>query len=58
MAAGPAAEAMAQAVAAARAAQAGRSVRIVEMLHQSPCHPANIYHPEGDYLKGFILYVE
>lgn len=40
------------------AAQAGRSVRIVEMLHQSPCHPANIYHPEGDYLKGFILYVE
>ena len=40
------------------AAQAGRSVRIVEMLHQSPCHPTNIYHPEGDYLKGFILYVE
>lgn len=40
------------------AAQAGRSVRIVEMLHQAPCHPTNIYHPEGDYLKGFILYVE
>lgn len=40
------------------AAQAGRSVRIVEMLHQAPCHPSNIYHPEGEYLKGFILYVE
>jgi 23S rRNA (cytosine1962-C5)-methyltransferase len=40
------------------AAQAGRAVRIVEMLHQAPCHPTNIYHPEGDYLKGFILYVE
>lgn len=40
------------------AAQAGRAVRIVEMLHQAPCHPTNIYHPEGDYLKGFVLYVE
>jgi len=40
------------------AAQAGRAVRIVEMLHQAPCHPTNIYHPEGEYLKGFILYVE
>lgn len=40
------------------AAQAGRGVRIVDMLHQAPCHPTNIYHPEGDYLKGFILYVE
>jgi len=40
------------------AAQAERSVRIVEVLHQAPCHPTSIFHPEGDYLKGLVLYVE
>jgi 23S rRNA (cytosine1962-C5)-methyltransferase len=40
------------------AVAAGRLVRIVDVLHQAPCHPTNIFHPEGDYLKGFILFVE
>ena len=40
------------------AAQAGRSVRILHQLHQSADHPINIYHPEGEYLKGLVLYVE
>lgn len=40
------------------AAQAGRKVRILHQLHQPADHPINIYHPEGEYLKGLILYVE
>lgn len=40
------------------AAQAGRKVRILHQLHQSADHPINIYHPEGEYLKGLVLYVE
>ena len=40
------------------AAQAGRSVRILHQLHQPADHPVNIYHPEGEYLKGLVLYVE
>ncbi|MCR4603036.1 MAG: class I SAM-dependent rRNA methyltransferase [Prevotella sp.] len=40
------------------AAQAGRSVRILHQLHQPADHPINIYHPEGEYLKGLVLYVE
>ena len=40
------------------AAQVGRSVRILHQLHQPQDHPINIYHPEGEYLKGLVLYVE
>lgn len=40
------------------AAQSGRSVRILHQLHQPADHPINIYHPEGEYLKGLVLYVE
>ena len=40
------------------AAQAGRRVRILQQLHQPADHPINIYHPEGEYLKGLVLYVE
>ncbi len=40
------------------AAQAGRKVRILHQLHQPVDHPINIYHPEGEYLKGLVLYVE
>ena len=40
------------------AAQSGRHVRILHQLHQPADHPINIYHPEGEYLKGFVLYVE
>lgn len=40
------------------AAQAHRRVRILHQLHQPPDHPINIYHPEGEYLKGLVLYVE
>ncbi|MGN1376697.1 MAG: class I SAM-dependent rRNA methyltransferase [Prevotella sp.] len=40
------------------AAQAGRNVRIMHQLHQPADHPINIYHPEGEYLKGLVLYVE
>lgn len=40
------------------AAQAQRRVRILHQLHQAPDHPINIYHPEGEYLKGLVLYVE
>jgi 23S rRNA (cytosine1962-C5)-methyltransferase len=45
--------------AVARAAlAAGRTVRIIDSLNQAACHPSSVYHPEGDYLKGFILHVE
>lgn len=40
------------------AAQSGRKVRIIHQLHQPADHPINIYHPEGEYLKGLALYVE
>ena len=40
------------------AAQVGRRVRILYQLHQPADHPINIYHPEGEYLKGLVLYVE
>ncbi len=40
------------------AAISGRSVRILRQLTQPEDHPVNIYHPEGEYLKGLMLYVE
>lgn len=40
------------------AAKTGRKVRILHQLHQPADHPINIYHPEGEYLKGLVLYVE
>lgn len=40
------------------AAQSGRNVRILHQLHQPADHPINIYHPEGEYLKGLVLYVQ
>ena len=40
------------------AAIAGRNVRILHQLAQPADHPINIYHPEGEYLKGLVLYVE
>ena len=42
----------------AAAANTGRSVRIIHQLTQPPDHPVNIYHPESEYLKGLIIYVE
>ena len=40
------------------AAQCGRSVRILDRLNQPCDHSVNIFHPEGEYLKGLLLYVE
>ena len=40
------------------AAQAGRSVKILYQLHQPADHPINIFHPEGEYLKGLVVSVE
>ena len=40
------------------AADARRNVRIVQQLHQPSDHPINIFHPEGEYLKGLVLWVE
>lgn len=40
------------------AAMAKRKVRILHQLHQPADHPINMYHPEGEYLKGLVLYVE
>ena len=40
------------------AAQCGRKVRILDRLNQPCDHSVNIYHPEGEYLKGLLLYVE
>jgi len=42
----------------AAAANTGRRVRILYQLGQPPDHTVNIYHPEGEYLKGLVLYVE
>lgn len=40
------------------AMQTERKVRILHQLHQPADHPVNIYHPEGEYLKGLVLYIE
>ena len=40
------------------AAETKRNVRILHQLTQSADHPVNIYHPEGEYLKGLVLWVE
>jgi 23S rRNA (cytosine1962-C5)-methyltransferase len=40
------------------ALQAGRNIRIMHQLSQPPDHPVNIYHPEAEYLKGLVVYVE
>lgn len=40
------------------ALRARRNVRILHQMHQPADHPINIYHPEGEYLKGLVLYVE
>jgi 23S rRNA (cytosine1962-C5)-methyltransferase len=42
----------------AAAANTGRSVRILHQMSQPPDHPVNIYHPESEYLKGLVVYVE
>lgn len=42
----------------AAAANANRKVKIMHQLSQPPDHPVSIYHPEGEYLKGLVLYVE
>jgi len=42
----------------AAAANTGRNVRILYQMSQPPDHPVNIYHPESEYLKGLVLYVE
>lgn len=42
----------------AAAANTGRMVRIIDQLSQPPDHPVNIYHPESEYLKGLVIYVE
>ena len=38
--------------------EAGKKVRVVKSLSQGPDHPINLFHPEGHYLKGLLLYVE
>lgn len=40
------------------AMQAGKNIRILHQLHQPADHPINIFHPEGEYLKGLVVYVE
>lgn len=40
------------------ASRARRAVRILHELHQAPCHPVSIFHPESEYLKGYVLIVE
>jgi 23S rRNA (cytosine1962-C5)-methyltransferase len=42
----------------AAAIEAGRKVKIISRMHQSSDHPNNIFHPETDYLKGLLLFVE
>jgi len=42
----------------AAAANTGRNVRIIYQMSQPPDHPVNIYHPESEYLKGLVIYVE
>nr|WP_317632073.1 class I SAM-dependent rRNA methyltransferase [uncultured Flavobacterium sp.] len=43
---------------AAAAIESGRNIRVLHKLSQGPDHPVNIFHPEGSYLKGLVLYVE
>ncbi|CAM3822139.1 MULTISPECIES: class I SAM-dependent rRNA methyltransferase [Flavobacterium] len=43
---------------AAAAIETGRNIRVLHKLSQGPDHPTNIYHPEGHYLKGLVLFVE
>lgn len=43
---------------AAAAIESGRKVRVLHKLSQGPDHPVNMFHPEGSYLKGLVLYVE
>lgn len=43
---------------AAAAIETGRKIRVLHKLTQGPDHPVNIFHPEGSYLKGLVLYVE
>lgn len=43
---------------AAAAIETGRNIRVLHKLSQGPDHPINIYHPEGHYLKGLVLFVE
>jgi len=47
-----------QGIVTAAAIEAGRNVRIIDQLSQPADHPINIFHPEGAYLKGLLLYVE
>ena len=42
----------------AAAANTGRNVRILHQMSQPPDHPVNIYHPESEYLKGLVIYIE
>jgi 23S rRNA (cytosine1962-C5)-methyltransferase len=42
----------------AAAIQAGRRVRILHQMTQAPDHPVNVFHPEGEYLKGLVLYID
>ena len=42
----------------AAALQTGRDIRILHQLHQPADHPININHPEGEYLKGLVVYIE
>jgi 23S rRNA (cytosine1962-C5)-methyltransferase len=42
----------------AAAMQTGRIIRILHQLHQPSDHPINIFHPEGEYLKGLVVYLE
>lgn len=43
---------------AAAAIETGRNIRVLHKLEQGPDHPTNIYHPEGHYLKGLVLFVD
>jgi 23S rRNA (cytosine1962-C5)-methyltransferase len=42
----------------AAALEAKRQVRVMHQLSQGPDHPVNLFHPEGEYLKGLVVYVE
>jgi len=42
---------------AAAAMESGRNIRILHHLHQPADHPVSIFHPEGEYLKGLVLFV-
>jgi 23S rRNA (cytosine1962-C5)-methyltransferase len=42
---------------ASAAIQAGREVKVLHQLTQAPDHPVSMFHPEGEYLKGLVLYV-